>query len=112
MEDKLIENGQDKDEISLKKALLKLKDWYRFLASKRLLIFGMIGILYARAKKPIYTAVAPFVLDESDKGDGLGQYAAIASYMGVYLGGISTALASLAAILVTVLRKYILLNND
>jgi hypothetical protein len=38
-------------------------------------------------KKPIYTAETTFVLEEGESGGGLGQYAGLASMVGIDLGG-------------------------
>lgn len=79
-------------EISLKDFILKTQDWLKYLLSKWyiLLIAGFIGgglgFLYARSKKPIYTATTTFVLESGEKGGGLGQYAGMAAMMGIDLG--------------------------
>jgi capsular polysaccharide biosynthesis protein len=81
------------DEISLKELILKIKDWYHFLLSKwkTILIAGIIGgvlgLTYSIFKKPVYTAETTFVLEEGDKAGGLGQYAGLASMVGIDLGG-------------------------
>lgn len=81
------------DEISLKELILKLKEWYSYLLSKwkTILIAGIIGgalgLTYAYLKKPVYTAETTFVLEEGESGGGLGQYAGIASMVGLDLGG-------------------------
>jgi uncharacterized protein involved in exopolysaccharide biosynthesis len=81
------------DEISLKDLILKIKNWYHFLLSKwkTILIAGILGgalgLTYAIFKKPVYTAETTFVLQEGDKAGGLGQYAGLASMIGIDLGG-------------------------
>jgi uncharacterized protein involved in exopolysaccharide biosynthesis len=81
------------DEISLKDLILKIKNWYHFLLSKwkTILIAGILGgalgLTYAFFKKPVYTAETTFVLEEGESGGGLGQYAGLASMVGVDLGG-------------------------
>ncbi|KAA8484653.1 subunit length determinant protein [Arcticibacter tournemirensis] len=81
------------DEISLKELILKLKEWYRYLLSRwRVIVLagaigGLLGFLYAYLKKPVYTAECTFVLEEQGNGGGLGQYAGIASMVGIDLGG-------------------------
>jgi hypothetical protein len=83
------------DEISFKEIVLKLREWYRYLGSKWLVILiaglagGIMGLAYAWLKKPVYTATTTFVLESGDGGGGggLGQYAGIASMVGIDLGG-------------------------
>lgn len=81
------------DEISLKDIVLKIKELYRYLLSKWLIIFGfglvgaILGFTYAYFEKPKYTAVTTFVLEDGGSGGGMGQYAGIASMMGIDLGG-------------------------
>ena len=83
---------QINDEISLKELILKLKEWWKYLWSKWLTILiagiigGALGLTYAFIKKPIYTAETTFVLEEGESGGGLGQYAGLASMMGIDLG--------------------------
>ncbi|MBK0384090.1 lipopolysaccharide biosynthesis protein [Pedobacter sp. SD-b] len=85
-------NAQD-EEISLKELILKLQDWWKYLWSKWLtiliagLIGGALGLTYAFIKKPVYTAETTFVLEEGESGGGLGQYAGLASMVGIDLGG-------------------------
>lgn len=80
------------DEISLKELILKIKDWYKYLLIKwktiliASLLGGVLGIVYAYLKKPIYTAETTFVLEEGDKSNGLGAYAGLASMVGIDLG--------------------------
>lgn len=63
----------------------------RYLKSKWKIILlagivgGLLGFLYAKFKKPVYTAECTFVLEEESKG-GLGQYAGLASMVGIDLG--------------------------
>jgi uncharacterized protein involved in exopolysaccharide biosynthesis len=82
------------DEISLKELILKIKDWYRFLISKWIvlvaagIIGGAIGVGYAIKQKPIYTASLSFTLeDEKSGGGGLSGTMGFASSLGVDLGG-------------------------
>lgn len=80
------------DEISLKELFEKFQSWLKYLLSKWYIIIiagilgGGIGFFYANRQEPIYTATTTFVLEGADKGSGLGQYAGIASMMGVDLG--------------------------
>jgi uncharacterized protein involved in exopolysaccharide biosynthesis len=86
-------HNQVSDEISLKELILKLQEWWKFLLSKwkTILIAGILGgalgLTYAIIKKPIYTAEATFVLEEGESVGGLGQFAGLASVVGIDLGG-------------------------
>ena len=84
----------EQDEISLKELLLKIKDWYRFLLTKWLLIVaagiigGAIGVGYAITQKATYTASLSFTLeDEKSGGGGLSGAMGLASSLGIDLGG-------------------------
>lgn len=87
-----LEKNNTSDEISLKELILKLQELWRYLWSKKLTIIaaGVVGALlglgYAYSKKAIYTATTTFVLESGEKGGGLGQYAGVASMMGIDLG--------------------------
>ena len=81
------------DEISLKELILKIKDWYRFLLSKWIvlvaagIIGGAIGVGYAFMQKPTYTASLSFALeDEKSGGGGLSGALGLASSLGIDLG--------------------------
>jgi uncharacterized protein involved in exopolysaccharide biosynthesis len=82
------------DEISLKELILKIKDWYRFLISKWIvlvaagIIGGAIGVGYAFTQKATYTASLSFALeDEKSGGGGLSGALGLASSLGIDLGG-------------------------
>jgi len=83
------------NETSLKEVLIKLRDWYHYLVSRRLTIllvsavFALLGLIYSFIKKPQYTATTTFVLQESDKGGGLGQMAGLASMVGLDIGSLT-----------------------
>jgi hypothetical protein len=89
-QEKTINNG---DEISLGDILLKVRSGIKYLKSKWFTILfigilgGAIGLIYAIFKKPKYTAVCTFVLDEGSKGGALGQYAGLASLAGIDISG-------------------------
>jgi uncharacterized protein involved in exopolysaccharide biosynthesis len=87
-------NNIAEDEISLKELILKIKDWYRFLLTKWIIIVaagiigGAIGVGYAFLSKPEYTASLSFALeDEKAGGGGLGGALGLASSLGIDLGG-------------------------
>lgn len=81
------------DEISLKELILKIREWWQYLWSKKWtiiaagLVGGLLGLGYSFIKKPVYTATTTFVLESGEKGGGLGAYAGVASMMGIDLGG-------------------------
>jgi len=87
-----IEQNSGNNEISLKELILKIREWWRYLWSKKWIIIAagvlgaLLGIGYSFMKKPIYTATTTFVLESGDKGGGLGAYAGVASMMGIDLG--------------------------
>ncbi len=83
----------EQDEISLKELLLKIKDWYRFLISKWVvlvaaaIIGSAIGVGYAFMQKLEYTASLSFALeDEKSGGGGLSGALGLASSLGIDLG--------------------------
>ncbi len=87
-------NNIAEDEISLKELILKIKDWYRFLLTKWLVIVaagiigGAIGVGYAFTQKATYTASLSFALEDEKSGSGgLGGALGIASSLGIDLGG-------------------------
>ena len=86
-------NGQDVQEITLNDLVLKLYEWYSYLKSRWLLLalagfFGIaLGYAYAFLKKPRYEAVATFALEDSGASGSMGQYAGLASMIGLDLGG-------------------------
>lgn len=79
-------------EVSLKEIVTKIRMCLKYVKLKWLpiLVLGIIGsalgLTYSIIKKPTYTAVCTFVLEESGKS-GLGQYAGLASLAGIDLGG-------------------------
>jgi uncharacterized protein involved in exopolysaccharide biosynthesis len=82
------------DEISLKELILKIKDWYRFLLTKWIVIVaagiigGAIGVGYTFTQKATYTASLSFALeDEKQGGGGLSGALGLASSLGIDLGG-------------------------
>jgi hypothetical protein len=90
-------SNQDSDEISIKDILLKVRSGIKYLKSKWLIILitgmvgGLIGLVYSIFKTPQYTASCTFVLDEGNKGGGLGQYSGLASLAGIDIGGASSS---------------------
>ncbi|SFG62089.1 GumC domain-containing protein [Pedobacter insulae] len=88
--------SQVKREFELKAIFLQIKEWRSYLKLKRVTLFvalflGMIvGAVYAWYKPTVYTAVSTFVLEDTDKSRSLGQYANIASMVGLDIGGSSS----------------------
>lgn len=83
----------ERDEISLKELVEKLKEWYSFLLSKWKIILltgivgGTLGLTYSFVKKPVYTATLSFALEDEKSGGGLGGALGLASSFGLDLGG-------------------------
>ncbi|WP_285009898.1 lipopolysaccharide biosynthesis protein [Pedobacter faecalis] len=83
----------DKDEISLRTLIEQLKEWLCFLGNKWTIILAAgllgisIGILTAKVTMPVYTATTTFVLESGESSSGgLGQYAGVASLVGIDIG--------------------------
>jgi len=83
---------RENDEISLKRIVLNIQEWSRYLVSRWVIIVlfavlgGAIGLMYSYLKKPVYIASTTFVLEEGVSGGSLGQYAGIASMIGIDIG--------------------------
>lgn len=81
------------DEISLKELILKIKEWISYFKSKWLIIFfscivcGAIGLTNALLKKPQFTALLTFVLEEEKSGGGLSSALGLANSLGIDFGG-------------------------
>lgn len=80
------------NDISVKDLIRKVKEWYKYLLSKKVIIIaaciigGLIGLLYAYSEKTVYTAELTFVLEEEQAAAGGGAYANIAGQLGFDLG--------------------------
>jgi len=87
-------NIKENKEIHFKVLFLNFITWLSFLKSKFwvILSFSLVGALcgfsIAYLKPPVYTATSTFVLEEGDGGGGLGQYAGIASMIGIDIGSV------------------------
>jgi hypothetical protein len=83
------------DEVSLKELVLKVANWWNYLASKWVIILiagiagGAIGLTYSLLKKPIYKAELSFALQDEKSGGGLSSALGLASQFGLDLGGTS-----------------------
>jgi hypothetical protein len=86
-------SNNDPEEISFKEIVLKLKSAINYFKSKWIIILlcsilgGTLSLLYALFKKPVFVATSTFVLDDSNKGGRLSQYAGLASMAGIDIGG-------------------------
>ncbi|SHN44847.1 lipopolysaccharide biosynthesis protein [Chitinophaga sp. CF418] len=86
------EAAKKSDEISLKELVLKLRDWWKYLLSKWLiiLIIGLagagLGLVFSMLSKERYIGELTFVLEENKPG-GLAAYSGLASQFGIDLGG-------------------------
>jgi hypothetical protein len=82
----------EKEEISLKELIERIKYWCVYLLSKwKTIVLGFIigaglGVTYSFIKKPIYTATLSFVL-EDEKSGGIGGALGLASSFGLDIGG-------------------------
>lgn len=80
-------------EISIEELFAKIRSSIKYIKSKWLVILiisimgALLGLAYSIIKKPTYTAVCTFVLEESKGGGGLGQYGGLASLAGIDIGG-------------------------
>jgi len=90
-----IDNSDNKsnnsEEVSLMEIGLIVKRTLKYLKTKWIfivlaIVIGMaLGLSYATIKKPTYSAVCTFVLEDS-KSSSLGQYAGLASIAGINIG--------------------------
>jgi hypothetical protein len=84
---------KDDGEISVADLIDKIKSGFKYIKSKWILILivsiigALLGLCYSILKKPAYTAVSTFVLEDAKGGGGLGQYAGLASLAGLNIGG-------------------------
>lgn len=90
-----IHSGTSSDAIYLKDLILKIQEWYHFLLSKWLIIFGfgllggIFGFALSYSAKPTYTATTTFVLEDggSNTAGALGSLGGLASIAGIDIGG-------------------------
>lgn len=84
-ENKITNSG----EISLADLISKIKSALGYIKSKWIIILlfsiigALLGLSYAIVKKPTYTAVCTFVLEDAKSSGGMGQYATLASLAGI-----------------------------
>jgi hypothetical protein len=93
MKDNQIKYKSDTSEVSVKEIIIRIQLLYSYILSKWMLILlfailgGAVGLAYACYKKPLFTAKTTFVLEDSEKGGGMGQYAGLASMVGIEVAG-------------------------
>jgi len=86
------EQSKQNSDITLKDVVRKGQEYFRYLLSKWLvigilvIIGAALGFAYAYNKEPVYTATTTFVLEGGDNASSLGQYAGLASMVGVNIG--------------------------
>ncbi|MFF5381648.1 lipopolysaccharide biosynthesis protein [Pedobacter suwonensis] len=79
--------------VSLRELIIIMRDWKTYLLSKWItfLIFCLLGVTlglaYAIYKKPTYTAITTFVLEDGEKTGGLANLGNLASMAGIDIGG-------------------------
>jgi hypothetical protein len=78
-------------EISFRNLILKVEGWLQYIFSKWAtilvisLIGALIGYVFSTIKKPVFVAVSTFVIEDTDKLNGMGQFAGLASIVGLDL---------------------------
>jgi uncharacterized protein involved in exopolysaccharide biosynthesis len=91
MREKSSKKKRKSAEISFRELLLKVEGWIKYLRSKWVTIFvscilgAIVGYTVSVLKKPVFIADSTFVLEDADKYGGLGQYAGLASMVGLNL---------------------------
>jgi hypothetical protein len=92
MKDRAYRKKRNSAEISFRDLLLKVEGWIQYLSSKWVTIIvlcllgAIIGYAVASIKKPVFVAATTFVLEDVDKLGSLGQYAGLASLVGLDIG--------------------------
>lgn len=95
METRFTPAEKQPDELTIKQMVLNVKRLNAYLLKKWLAITiiaaigAAIGLTYAFLKKTTYTAECTFVLQEGGEQGSLGQYSALASMVGLDVGGTS-----------------------
>lgn len=85
------QNINHSEELTLAELVIGLKSWVSYIKSKWFTILfisamgALLGFGYSYFKKPTYTAVCTFVLEDSKSGGGMSQYAGIAALAGINL---------------------------
>ncbi|UUW09505.1 lipopolysaccharide biosynthesis protein [Flavobacterium plurextorum] len=93
MEKKHRDDAYDNDEMSLKKLLQTIGEWFSYLILQWKIIVlagitgAIMGLTYSILKKTMYTASLSFALEDEKNGGGLGGALGLASSFGLDLGG-------------------------
>ena len=93
MEKKHRDDAYDNDEMSLKKLLQTIGEWFSYLILQWKIIVlagitgAIMGLTYSILKKTMYTASLSFALEDEKSGGGLGGALGLASSFGLDLGG-------------------------
>ncbi|MBU2061941.1 MAG: lipopolysaccharide biosynthesis protein, partial [Bacteroidetes bacterium] len=80
------------EEVSIQELVEQGKEWANYLLSQwkifilAILLGGILGLLYASIRKPIYTASLSFVLEGEQEGGGMGGALGLASSFGINVG--------------------------
>jgi uncharacterized protein involved in exopolysaccharide biosynthesis len=88
-----IPNNSNKSEITLKDIILIVRDWWRFVLSKWVIILiagiigGTIGLTYASLKEQTYNAEVNFALQDEKSSNSMGSAIGLASQIGIDVGG-------------------------
>jgi len=91
MEKKEKKYNRGSAEISLQHLLIKIRGWYHYLRARWVLILmlsilgAIAGGIFSLVYKPAYVATSTFVVEDSDKNNGLSQYTGLASIIGIDL---------------------------
>jgi hypothetical protein len=112
-------NQINRDEISLKELILKIKEWVPFLKSKWKIIFlfsfigANIGFAVAYFDKPTYKAVLTFAMEDDKGGGGGGLSGALglASSFGIDIGGGSGGGAFAASNLTELMKSRLIVEK-
>lgn len=90
----ILESETQDEELTLREKIALFNDWIKYIFSNWLIILligisgGLLGIGYAFLQKPLYKASTTFVLEGGGGSGGeLGQYAGLASMIGINIGG-------------------------
>jgi hypothetical protein len=88
------ETAEKTNEVSFKELIHSIRDWFKYLLSKWMVIIlfiiigGVLGLVFSMRSKITYMANCTFVLEEDSGGSGgLPQLAGLASMVGLDLGG-------------------------
>ena len=87
---KILKMKQEKDEISIVKVFLQIKEWYAYIIPKwkRIFLIGLLGsvlgLTYSLIRKPVYIAELTYALEDGKTTTGLGS---LASSFGFDMGG-------------------------